>query len=144
MILGAQFEYLTLAPKETERGTMHGHVHFEDFDAVPTDRRVTILLAGPLAQRRYSPKSIMWLWGGRYDFMDAAALIHQLDGSNVDFFDASSGLPSRNTWWVAAEAMVNMNMSRITRVARELVKHGGLDYPAVKRLARLQFTAPGR
>jgi hypothetical protein len=79
------------------------------YNAKAQDRNVIVSLAGPIAQRRYSPSS-HWRRGARHDFEDIRNRIGEGEAADRYLRDAE----------VRAEQLVTEHWDKITRLAKAL------------------------
>jgi ATP-dependent Zn protease len=85
------------------------------------ERHIVTYYAGPLASKRFSPRS-RWRIGGSGDFASAAQLLSRIGGADEKHTYLYSQL-----LWRRAECLVEVNWKNIERVAAALLEHQTLN-----------------
>jgi hypothetical protein len=126
---------VTIVPKDDTLGhAAHFPINFEvdgEFDRSlrgidRAEKRVVILYAGPIAERKFAPRS-RWRLGGSGDFETAADWLSYLQGADDKYNTLHEKL-----LWRGAELLVDSRWREINAVADALLEHRTLNTKAVK------------
>jgi hypothetical protein len=90
------------------------------------ESRIVICYAGPLASRKFQPRS-KWRDGGTTDFGAATLLMGSLQGPDDEYNTLYAKL-----LWRRAELLVDFRWSEINAVADALLEHRTLDWDALE------------
>jgi hypothetical protein len=125
----------SIVPKMDTLGhVVHSPLKFGDnglFDDSPrgidrAEKRIVICYAGPLASRKFQPRS-RWKLGGSGDFDTARMLMAHLQGPDDKYNTLYSKL-----LWRRAELLVDFRWPEINAVAEALIEHRTLDADALE------------
>jgi ATP-dependent Zn protease len=136
--LHVKIKQVTIIPAERSLGHMrHAPIRFArqgepyEFDdsekgIARTERRIILLWAGPLAERRFAPRS-RWRVGAGSDFDVMVELFGQIQGEDDEAAKLYGRLLRRR-----AEILVELRWKDIVAVADALLEHKTLDAEGVR------------